>query len=62
MKGKCKERICVLAIAAVLLTLIFTPVIAASGVELSVNAPEEVEEGSTFEVSIDVEQIVSSSN
>ena len=46
-----------LAIAAVLLTLIFTPVIAASGVELSVNAPEEVEEGSTFEVSIDVEQI-----
>jgi len=47
----------VLAIAAVLLALIFTPVIAASGVELSVNAPEEVEEGSTFEVTIAVEEI-----
>jgi hypothetical protein len=57
IKEKCKERICVLAIAAVLLALIFTPVIAASGVELSVNAPKEVEEGSTFEVSIAVEEI-----
>jgi hypothetical protein len=57
MKEKCKERICVLAIAAVLLALIFTPVIAARGVELSVNAPEEIEEGSTFEVTIDVEEI-----
>ena len=57
MKEKCKGRICVLAIAAVLLALIFTPVIAARGVELSVNAPEEVEEGSTFEVTIAVEEI-----
>ena len=57
MKEKCKERICVLAIAAVLLALIFTPVIAASRVELSVNAPEEIVEGSTFEVSIAVEEI-----
>jgi len=57
MKEKSKERICVLAIAAVLLALIFTPVIAASGVELSVNAPEEVVEGSTFEVSIAVGKI-----
>ena len=40
-----KERICELAIAAVLLALIFTPVIAARGVELSVNAPEEKGEG-----------------
>ncbi|MEA1998039.1 MAG: cohesin domain-containing protein [Euryarchaeota archaeon] len=57
MKEKSKERICVLALAAVLLALIFTPLIAASGVELSVNAPEEVVEGSTFEVSIAVEEI-----
>ena len=50
MSRKCKmqndkERICELAIAAVLLALIFTPVIAARGVELSVNAPEEIGEG-----------------
>ena len=40
-----KERICELAIAAILLALIFTPVIAARGVELSVNSPEEKGEG-----------------
>ncbi len=57
MKERCKKRIWKLAIAALLLALIFTPVIAASGVELSVNAPEEVGEGSTFVVSIDVEDI-----
>ena len=57
MKERCKERIWKLAIAALLLALIFIPVIAARGVELSVNAPEEVGEGSTFEVSIDVEKI-----
>ena len=57
MNKRCKERMCELAIAAVVLALIFTPIIAARGVELSVNAPEEVGEGSTFEVSIDVEDI-----
>ena len=57
MNERSKERICVLAIAAVVLALIFTPVIAARGVELRVNAPEEVEEEGTFEVSIDVEDI-----
>jgi PGF-CTERM protein len=57
VKERCKERIWKLAIAALLLALIFIPVIAASGVELSVNAPEEVGEGSTFVVSIDVEDI-----
>ena len=57
MIGRSKERICVLAIAAVVLALIFTPVIAARGVELRVNAPEEVEEEGTFEVSIDVEEL-----
>ena len=57
MKERCKKRIWKLAIAALLLALIFTPVIAARGVELSVNAPKEVVEGSTFEVSIAVEGI-----
>ena len=57
MNERSKERICVLAIAAVVLALIFTPVIAARGVELRVNAPEEVEEEGTFEVSIEVEDI-----
>jgi PGF-CTERM protein len=57
MNERCKDRICVLAIAAVVLALIFTPVIAARGVELRVNAPEEVEEEGTFEVSIDVEEL-----
>ena len=57
MKKRCKERIWKLVIAAVLLALIFIPVIAARGVELSVKAPKEVGEGSTFEVSIAVEKI-----
>ena len=57
MNERCKEKICVLAIAAVVLALIFTPVIGARGVELRVNAPEEVEEEGTFEVSIDVEEL-----
>jgi len=57
VKERCKERIWKLAIAVLLLVLIFIPVIAARGVELSVNAPKEVEEGGTFEVSIDVEKI-----
>jgi cell division septation protein DedD len=57
MNERCKEMICVLAIAAVVLALIFTPVIGARGVELRVNAPEEVEEEGTFEVSIEVEEL-----
>ena len=57
MNKRGKGRVYGLVIATLLLVLIFTPVIAARGVELSVNAPEEVAEGSTFEVSIAVEGI-----
>jgi PGF-CTERM protein len=57
MNKRGNGRIYGLVIAALLLALIFTPVIAARGVELSVNAPEGVVEGSTFEVSIAVEEI-----
>ncbi len=57
MHKRGKGRVYGLVIATLLLALIFTPVIAARGVELSVKAPEEVAEGSTFEVSIAVEGI-----
>jgi hypothetical protein len=57
MNKRGNGRVYGLVIAILLLALIFTPVIAARGVELSVNAPEEVAEGSTFEVSIAVEGI-----
>jgi cell division septation protein DedD len=57
MNKRGNGRVYGLVIATLLLALMFTPVIAARGVELSVNAPEEVAEGSTFEVRIAVEGI-----
>ncbi|RCV63311.1 Cohesin domain-containing protein [Methanophagales archaeon] len=57
MNKRGNGRVYGLVIATLLLALIFTPVIAARGVELRVNAPEEVAEGCTFEVSIALEGI-----
>jgi hypothetical protein len=66
-KGKSSERIrkwsmagmpvLVIAMAIVLTALAFAPVIAAQDVEIKVNAPENVEEKGTFDVTIDVDSI-----
>ena len=66
MKGKSSKRtlkLSMASIAVLLLSMTFTflavvPVVAQEPVEVRVNAPEEVEEGESFVVTIDVEDIV----